>query len=196
MDLFRERESKISISPRSSIATDFRQLSVKLVVLFLPSFFFLCLCALKSYPVIFPLSVSVSLFPVALHGMQLGSLRDPSLSISFLLRGSLYAPIGTRLAVIWTSKEIRKRYRNEKFYSAVCPKHRMDGISGSFCVPCRRFFEPLASATNLSPSLQRFHVVPSPFFPPFPSFSFDTNEIVNGLGGRRLNPNRTSPAIS
>lgn len=120
------------------------------------------------------LRLSLSSGSVSMHGMQLGSLRDPSLSISFPLRGSLYAPIGTRLAVIWTSKEIRKRYRNEKFYSSVCPKHRMDGISGSFCVPCRRFFDPLASATNLS--LQRFHVVPSPFFFFFLSFLLSRHE--------------------
>lgn len=152
------------------------------LISFFLSFFFAYACALKSYRAIFPLFLSLSLPPslslflsggsVSMHGMQLGSLRDPSLSISFPLRASLYAPIGTRLAVIWTSKEIRKRYRNEKFYTAVCPKHRADGISGSFCVRPDAFSSH-SLQRQISPFPTLRHSCSLSIFSSFLSFSFE-----------------------
>lgn len=86
-------------------STDFPQLcKLSLSYFFLFFFlllFFVCVCfeiisrdfsSLSLLSLSFPLSGGT----VSMHGMQLGSLRDPSLSISFLLRGGLYAPIGTR----------------------------------------------------------------------------------------------------
>ena len=144
MDLFRERESKISISP---VPLSLHRLifpnsvNSRCLISFFSSFFFffLYVCALKSYRVIFPLSLFslFSLFPsfrwLCIDAWNAIRISEGSKLVDFV-------PVTRRLVctdwdeVIWTSKEIRKRYRNEKFYTAVCPKHRIDGISGSFCV--------------------------------------------------------------
>lgn len=141
MDLFRERESKISISPVPLSRHRLIFLNSRCLISFFSSFFFffLYVCALKSYRVIFPLSLFslFSLFPsfrwLYIDAWNAIRISEGSKPVDFVA-------VTRRLVctdwdeVIWTSKEIRKRYRNEKFYTAVCPKHRIDGISGSFCV--------------------------------------------------------------
>lgn len=140
MDLFRERESKISISPVPLSRHRLIFLNSRCLISFFSSFFFLffCMCVLWNHIAWFFLSLSsLSLFSSfrwhCIDAWNAIRISEGSKLVDFV-------PVTRRLVctdwdeVIWTSKEIRKRYRNEKFYTAVWPKHRIDGISGSFCV--------------------------------------------------------------